>query len=96
MTTNEFPSAYLYILVYDNRINRNPVQSPRAASLWSVRDAVPAKLAAPENPHVVFFPYPAMIYVDRSWLGGLLPRKYWQRTLLHEAGHALGLVGRES
>jgi hypothetical protein len=88
--------AYLYLLVYDSRINRNPLQSPRAASSVSVRDKVPTKLATPENPHVVFFPYPAMIYVDRSWLGGLLPRKYWERTLLHEAGHILGLVGRES
>ncbi|MBE0542813.1 MAG: hypothetical protein IH623_15785 [Verrucomicrobia bacterium] len=95
-TTNEFPSAYLYILVYDNRVNRNPMQSPRAASLWPARDSVPARLAAPEDPRVVAFPYPAMIYVDRSWLGGLLPKKYWQRTLLHEAGHILGLVGRES
>jgi hypothetical protein len=60
------------------------------------KNSVSARLAAPENPRVVFFPYPAMIYVDRSWLGGLLPRKYWQRTLLHEAGHVLGLVGRES
>jgi hypothetical protein len=61
-----------------------------------MRDGVPANLAAPENPRVVFFPYPAMIYVDRSWLGGMLPQKYWERTLLHEAGHVLGLVGRES
>jgi len=95
-TTNESQSAYLYVLVYDNRVNRNPVQSPRAGSLWPTKDKVSPRIAAPENPRVVAFPYPAMIYVDRSWLGGLLPKKYWQRTLLHEAGHILGLVGRES
>ena len=94
--TNESQAAYLYILVYDNRVNRNPMQSPRAASLWPAKNSVPARLAAPENPRMVAFPYPAIIYVDRSWLGGLLPKKYWQRTLLHEAGHILGLVGRES
>ena len=93
---NDSSCAYLYVLVYDNRVNRNALQSPRAASFGSMRDGVPANLAAPENPRVVFFPYPAMIYVDRSWLGGMLPRKYWERTLLHEAGHVLGLVGRES
>lgn len=95
-TTKESPCAYLYLLVYDNRVNRNPVQSPRHASLWPAKDKVSPKLAAPEDPRVVAFPYSAMIYMDRSWLGGLLPRKFWNRTLLHEAGHVMGLVSRES
>jgi hypothetical protein len=93
---NNSQPAYFYILVYDNRVHRRPVQSPRAESLWLTRDDGAPKLGALENPHVVQFPYPAMIYADRSWPGGLLPRKYWNRTLIHETGHVLGLVNRES
>jgi hypothetical protein len=37
-----------------------------------------------------------MIYLDRGWLGGALPQKYWKRALFHEAGHVMGLVGRAS
>ena len=88
--------AYLYILVYDNRVNQNPVQSSRGASQRRAGDLVPLKLARPESPHVVFHPYPAMIYIDRSWLGGLLSRKYWYASLIHEVGHVLGLVNRDS
>ena len=94
--TNAAQPAYLYVLFYDNRVNRNPLQSPRAASERPARAAVPLALAKPENPHVVLFPYLAMIYVDRSWLAGLLPGKYRRESLTHEAGHVLGLVRRES
>jgi hypothetical protein len=96
VATNQAPPAYLYILVYDNRVNRNPLLSPRAASQGPVKDTVPSSLAMSENPHVNLFPYRAMIYMDRSWLGGLLPRNYWYETLVHEAGHVLGLVNRDS
>jgi hypothetical protein len=95
-TTNAGPPAYLYILFYDNRINRNPLQSPRAASQWPTRDPAPVELARTENPHVVLFPYPAMIYVDRSWLAEPGLDKYRRESLTHEAGHVLGLVRRES
>jgi hypothetical protein len=88
--------AYLYVLVYDNRINRNPLQSPRATELGPVKAPIPERLGRPENPHVNVFPYSAMIHVDRSWLGGLLPKRYWSDVLLHESGHVMGLVSRDS
>ena len=88
--------AFLYVLFYDNRLNRNAVESPRGKSLRRTRGPVPPQLAKAENPHVMLFPYPAMIYVDRSWMGGLLPHKYRRESLLHEAGHVVGLVRRES
>jgi hypothetical protein len=93
---NAAQPAYLYVLFYDNRVNRNPLQSPRATSQWPARDTVPLGLDRPENPHVFYFPYPAMIYVDRSWMGGLLPYKYQCESATHEAGHVLGLVRRNS
>ena len=96
LATNGAQPAYLYVLVYDNRVNRNPAQSPRGVSQWPVKDPVPRRLAKSENPHVASFPYPAMIYIDRSWLGCLLPKRYWYDTLMHEAGHVMGLVSRES
>jgi hypothetical protein len=95
VATNQPPPAYIYVLVYDNRVNRNAVHSPRGASQWPVRDTVPPMLARPEEPHIITSPYRAMIYMDRSWLGGLLPKTYWRQTLIHEAGHVLGLVNRE-
>jgi len=95
-TSDAASPAYLYILFYDNRVNRNSLQSPRGAAQWPARDTVPPQLARPENPHIVSFPYPAMIHVDRSWMGGLLPDKYERSCSLHEAGHVLGLVSRES
>src|SRR6185436_10673055 len=83
-------------LVYDNRVNRQVLRSPRAMSESPAAHGVSAKLAMQENPHVIMYPYPAMIYMDRSWLGGLLPRKYWCASLAHETGHVLGLVSRQS
>src|ERR1043165_2431481 len=94
-TTNAAQPAYLYVLFYDNRVNRNPLQSPRAASQGPARDVVDPELAEPENPHVMLSRYPAMIYVDQSWLNGLVPYKY-RAGLIHEAGHILGLVRREA
>ncbi len=86
--------AFLYILFYDNRLNRQPLRSPKAASPRSTREMGPQEFGNPENPHVVLFPYPAMIYMDRSWLGGLVPEKY--DGTVHEAAHVLGLVRRAS
>jgi hypothetical protein len=88
--------AYLYVLYYDNRVNRNPAGSPRAAAHRPPKDMVPINLAKAENPYVLMFPYPAMIFLDRSWLGGLLPNKYQDDCSIHEAGHVLGLVSRVS
>ncbi len=91
-STNAAPSAFLYILFYDNRLNRPPLQSPKSATPQPAWDRPALGLGNPENPHVVLFPYPAMIYMDRSWLGGLVPEKY--AGTVHEAAHVLGLVRR--
>ena len=86
--------AFLYVLFYDNRLNRNPAQSPRDAS--PLKTTIPRALAQSENPHVYLSPYPPMIYIDRSWFGGRAPRKYTDEFPVHEAAHVLGLVRRDS
>jgi len=96
LATNGAQPAYLYVLVYDNRVNRNPAQSPRGASQWPITNTISSELAGSEDPHVEPHPYPAMIYIDRSWVGGLLPKRYWYDSLIHEAGHVMGLVSRQA
>jgi hypothetical protein len=95
--TNDAPPAFLYILFYDSRVNANALQSPRDASQRPLRNPLPAGMSRRQNPHVKLFQYPAMIYFDVSFFGAdvLSPQELPEMALLHEAGHALGLVSRE-
>jgi len=95
--TNSEASAFLYVLFYDNRVNVNVLQSPRAASQRPLKDHLPAAMSRRENPHVNFLQYQAMIYFDVSYgppdLWGA--KEFPELSLLHEAGHTFGLVSRE-
>ncbi|HEX5219511.1 MAG TPA: hypothetical protein VFZ59_08075 [Verrucomicrobiae bacterium] len=95
--TNRTPPAFLYILFYDSRVNANALQSPRDASQRPLRDPLPVEMSRRQDPHVNFIPeYPAMIYFDAVFVSDLLsPQELPEMTLLHEAGHTLGLVSRE-
>ena len=46
----------------------------------------PSELARSQNPHVILFPYSAMIYVDRSWLAGLGLDKYRRKSSRSPSG----------
>ena len=94
--TNGAAAAFLYVLYYDNRLNKNVVRSPREAGQRPLKHPLPSDMSRRENPHVNFLQYPAMIYIDASYGPDVWePKEFPELCLLHEAGHTLGLVSRE-
>jgi len=85
--TGHSSPAFLYVLFYDGALCDQTTVSP----LGQPREHRPARWKEKNaNPHVDLMPYPAIIFMNTRYV----PSVTKNEALLHEAGHALGLVRR--
>jgi hypothetical protein len=81
--------AYLYVLYYDSRLSDASAASAKSSG-WrhrGDREGYVPKI----NPYVQLSPFPGSIFVDQRYFA-TWPRVFQSLTLLHEAGHVLGLT----
>jgi len=85
--TSHSSPAFLYVLFYDGALCDQTTVAPRGQpgehrpARWKEKNT---------KPHVDLLPYPAMIFMNTRYV----PSVTKNEALLHEAGHALGLVRR--
>jgi hypothetical protein len=83
------PPAYLYVLYYDSALCDKPPIADASQSGAKVTGRLHQAL---RNPHVDFLPYAPVIYINHRYG----PRIAQNDLLAHEAGHELGLAGRQT
>jgi len=85
--TGHASPAFLYVLFYDGALCDQTADGPRNQPREHRRAGWREKNA---NPHMDLLPYPAIIFMNTRYVPSVIKNE----ALLHEAGHALGLVRR--